>query len=167
MALRVLEEYFPTLDRQAIADGFAHVCSLTGLRGRWEIISKSPLTICDTGHNAHGIATYIAQLKELSKGDSHLRIVFGMVNDKDVDDVMNLLPKEAFYYWTEAQTKRAISSEEMCRKGLLHGLIGQAYGPVHVAVKAAIDDAAPEDVVFIGGSNYVVGEAIAGGEIEK
>lgn len=168
VALRVLGEYFPTLTHQAIAEGFAHVCSLTGLRGRWEILSQMPLTICDTGHNAHGISTYVEQLKELSKGDSHLRIVFGMVSDKDVDDVMNLLPRSAYYYWTEAQTKRAISSDEMCRKGLSHGLIGKAYGPVNVAVKAAIDDATPEDVVFIGGSNYVVGEAIiAFGEIEN
>ena len=100
------------------------------------------------------------QLKELSKGDSHLRMVFGMVNDKDVDTVMTLLPKEAYYYWTEAQTKRAINSDEMCRKGLLHGLIGQAYGPVNVALKSAIEDAKADDVIFVGGSNYVVGEAM-------
>jgi len=160
VALRVLRDHFPTLTSAAIAEGFAHVCSLTGLRGRWETLSQTPLIICDTGHNVHGIQTYIQQLKHLSKGDSHLRIVFGMVSDKDVDAVMNILPREAYYYWVEAQTKRAISSDEMCRKGLLHGLIGMAYGPVDVAVKAAIDDAAPEDVVFIGGSNYVVGEAI-------
>ena len=160
VSLRVLQDTFPTLTAEAIAEGFAHVISLTGLRGRWEIISQTPLTICDTGHNAHGISTYIEQLKQLSKGDSHLRMVFGMVNDKDVDAVMALLPKEAYYYWTSAQTKRAISSDEMCRKGLLHGLIGKAYGPVSVALKAALDDAKADDVVFIGGSNYVVGEAL-------
>ena len=167
VSLRVLSEHFPTLTSQAIANGFAHVCSLTGLRGRWETLSQTPLTICDTGHNAHGIATYVKQLKELSKGDSHLRIVFGMVSDKDVDEVMNLLPREAFYYWTSAVTKRAISSDEMCRKGLMHGLIGQAYGPVGVALKAATDDAKADDVIFIGGSNYVVGEAIAAGNFEN
>ena len=161
VALHVLRNHFPTLTEQAIADGFAHVCSLTGLRGRWETLSKAPLTICDTGHNSHGIRTYVEQLKHLSKGDSHLRIVFGMVNDKDVDKVLSLLPLEAYYYWTEAGTKRAIPSEEMCRLGLSHGLIGQAYGPVSVAVKAAQDDAQPEDVIFIGGSNYVVGECLA------
>ena len=161
VALRVLRNMFPTLTEETIAEGFRHVCTLTGLRGRWETLSQTPLTICDTGHNAHGIRTYVEQLKELSKGDSHLRMVFGMVSDKDVDEVMKLLPKEAYYYWAQAETKRAISSDEMCRKGLLHGLIGQAYGPVSVALKAALDDAAPEDVVFIGGSNYVVGEALA------
>ena len=160
VALRVLRDTFPTLDGKAIGEGFAHVCSLTGLRGRWEIVSQTPLTICDTGHNAHGIRTYVQQLKELSKGDSHLRIVFGMVNDKDVDTVLGLLPMEAYYYWAQAETKRAISSDEMCRKGLLHGLIGKAYGPVSVALKAALDDAKAVDVIFIGGSNYVVGEAL-------
>ena len=160
VALRVLRDTFPTLTKEAIAEGFKHVCTLTGLRGRWEVLSQTPLILCDTGHNAHGIRTYVAQLKELSKGDSHLRMVFGMVNDKDVDTVMTLLPKEAYYYWTEAQTKRAIDSDEMCRKGLLHGLIGQAYGPVNVALKSAIEDAKADDVIFVGGSNYVVGEAM-------
>ena len=161
VALRVLRDVFPTLTEEAIAEGFRHVCTLTGLRGRWEVLSQTPLILCDTGHNAHGIRTYVKQLKELSKGDSHLRMVFGMVNDKDVDTVMTLLPKEAYYYWTEAQTKRAIPSDEMCRKGLLHGLIGQAYGPVSVALKAALEDAKADDVIFVGGSNYVVGEAMA------
>ena len=160
VTLRVLHDVFPTLTAKAIADGFAHVCALTGLRGRWEVLSQTPLTICDTGHNSHGIRTYVPRLKELSKGDSHLRMVFGMVNDKDVETVMDLLPKEAYYYWTEAATPRAIPSDEMCRRGLLHGLIGKAYGPVEVALKAATDDAAAEDVIFIGGSNYVVGEAL-------
>ena len=161
VALRALRDFFPTLDASAICEGFAHVCRLTGLRGRWETLSQTPLTICDTGHNAHGIRTYVAQLRELSKGDSHLRIVFGMVADKDVDDVLDLLPKEAYYYWTAASTKRAISSEEMCRRGLAHGLIGMAYGPVEIALRAAQKDAGAEDVIFIGGSNYVVGEALA------
>lgn len=161
VALRVLRDSFPTLTEEAIAEGFRHVCTLTGLRGRWEVLSQTPLILCDTGHNAHGIRTYVEQLKELSKGDSHLRMVFGMVNDKDVDVVMTLLPKEAYYYWAEAQTKRAIPSDEMRRKGLLHGLIGQAYGPVNVALKAAIEDAKADDVIFVGGSNYVVGEAMA------
>ncbi len=160
VALRVLRSVFPTLTEKAIAEGFAHVCTLTGLRGRWEVLSQTPLTICDTGHNSHGIRTYVEQLKELSKGDRHLRIVFGMVSDKDVDTVMELLPRSAYYYWCEAQTKRAIPADEMCRKGLTHGLIGMAYGPVEVAVHAAQKDAGPEDVLFIGGSNYVVGEAI-------
>ncbi len=160
VALHVLKTHFPTLSERAIFEGFAHVCSLTGLRGRWEVLSQTPLTICDTGHNSHGIRTYVQELKRLSKGDCHLRIVFGMVQDKDVDTVLSLLPREAYYYWTEAETKRAISSDEMCRKGLLHGLIGKAYGPVDVALKAAQDDALPEDVIFIGGSNYVVGEAL-------
>jgi len=161
VALRVLSDSIPSLDRKAIAEGFAHVVSLTGLRGRWEILSQTPLTICDTGHNSHGIRTYVEQLRELSKGDSHLRVIFGMVSDKDVDVVLSLLPREAYYYWVEASTHRAIPAAEMLNKGLAHGLIGKAYGPVEVAVNAARKEAALEDVIFIGGSNYVVGEALS------
>lgn len=162
----------PHLADAIIAAGFAHVVDLTGLRGRWETLNQRPLTICDTGHNAHGIRTYVDQLRTLHNvhgsyncsqdrlGNSHLRIIFGMVQDKDVDDVMSLLPREAFYYWTQGQTHRAIPSEEMRRRGLTHGLIGTAYSTVEDAVRAAQQEAYCEDIIFIGGSNYVVGEAL-------
>lgn len=145
--------------------------SAAGLRGRWDIIAQHPLTICDTGHNAHGIKTYVEQLRNLhaygvhnasqdKQRNSHLRIVFGMVQDKDVSDVMKLLPKEAFYYWTQGQTHRAIPAQEMRIKGLSNGLIGLAYDTVEQAVNAARAEAGPDDIIFIGGSNYVVGEAL-------
>ncbi len=145
--------------------------SAAGLRGRWEVLSQHPLTICDTGHNAHGIKTYVEQLRNLHASgahnisqdthhNSHLRIIFGMVQDKDVSDVMKLLPKEAFYYWTQGQTHRAIPAGEMRIKGLANGLIGLAYDTVEQAVKAARAEAGADDIIFIGGSNYVVGEAL-------
>ena len=159
------------LNEDAIARGFAHFMSLTGLRGRWETLSKEPLVICDTGHNAHGIRTYVDSLRQLhddrsalynaSQSDnSFLRIVFGMVQDKDVNEVLALLPREAVYYWTQATTHRAIPAEEMRRMALAHGLIGQTYASVEEAVTVAIAAASPRDIVFIGGSNYVVGEAL-------
>lgn len=143
----------------------------TGLHGRWETLATKPLTICDTGHNSHGIRTYIQQLRQLQEaslhncsqdkeGNSHLRIVFGMVQDKDVDEVMDLLPKEAFYYWTQGQTHRAIPAQQMRLKGLSHGLIGTAYDTVEQAIRAAQAEAGQDDIIFIGGSNYVVGEAL-------
>ncbi|MCQ2335421.1 MAG: bifunctional folylpolyglutamate synthase/dihydrofolate synthase, partial [Paludibacteraceae bacterium] len=161
----------PELTEAAIATGFAQVCRLTGLRGRWEQLADSPLTICDTGHNSHGIRTYVADLRRLHAErtggynasqsiNSHLRIVFGMVSDKDVNDVLTLLPTEAMYYWTQAQTSRAIPAEQMRMMGLSHGLMGISYDTVEQAIQAAQNDAATDDIIFIGGSNYLVGEAL-------
>lgn len=135
----------------------------TGLQGRWQILSKQPLTICDTGHNSHGIRTYVKSLLALMQEhrDAYLRIVFGMVNDKDVDVVLDLLPRDAFYYWTEASTHRAIPSDEMRRLGLAHGLIGESCGSVEQAMRKVQTESAPDDVIFIGGSNYVVGEVLS------
>lgn len=155
----------------AMQRGFASVCTLTGLRGRWETLRHKPLMICDTGHNSHGIRTYVEQLRELHEAMSggynasqtsncHLRIVFGMVNDKDVDVVLSLLPKEAMYYWTQAPTERAIPSETMRLKGLANGLIGLSYSSTEVAIRAALEQSSPDDIIFIGGSNYVVADAL-------
>lgn len=134
----------------------------TGLQGRWQILSEQPLMICDTGHNSHGIRTYVRSLRDLMEQhrDAYLRIVFGMVNDKDVDIVLDLLPRDAFYYWTEASTHRAIPSDEMRRLGLAHGLIGESCGSVEQAMRKVQTESAPDDVIFIGGSNYVVGEIL-------
>ncbi|MBQ9338986.1 MAG: bifunctional folylpolyglutamate synthase/dihydrofolate synthase [Paludibacteraceae bacterium] len=157
-----------------IRNGFANVCSLTGLRGRWETLCEKPLVICDTGHNAHGVRAYIGQLDKLMEQrravrnmsqqqawNVHLRIVFGMVKDKDVAAVLDLLPREAVYYWTQGNTHRALPADEIRSLGLSKGLIGKAYPNVKDALTVALNDAASDDVVFIGGSNYVVGEALA------
>jgi dihydrofolate synthase/folylpolyglutamate synthase len=91
----------------------------------------------------------------------HLRIVFGMVKDKDVSAVLDLLPRGAVYYWTQGNTHRALPADEIRSLGLSKGLIGKAYPNVKDALTVALNDAASDDVVFIGGSNYVVGEALA------
>lgn len=143
---------------EAIVRGFREVCELTGLRGRWEVLSEHPLTICDTGHNSHGVHTYAQQLKEEMTHHEHLRIVYGMVSDKDVEQVMNELPREAIYYWTAATTERAIPAEEMMRLGLKHGLLGRAFPTIEDARRAVEIDTEEDDMIFIGGSNYVIGE---------
>lgn len=167
VALQVLRNFTPYtlhLTQSAIAEGFAQVCSLTGLRGRWEILCDKPLTICDTGHNSHGIRYVVEQLQQLTaNGKRTLRLVFGMVNDKDVDEVMKLLPKDAIYYFTQAQTHRAIPAEELTAKYM--GIVSsasnlQTFKRVEDAVRAAQKEATDEDIIFIGGSNYVVGEAL-------
>ena len=149
---------------RAIAEGFANVCDLTGLRGRWEILSHQPLTICDTGHNSHGIRYVAEQLKgERQKAKGTLRIVLGMVNDKDIDDVLALLPEEATYYFTQPKTQRAMAAQELLARweqmGRSHAV---AIADVQQAVATAQQQATAEDIIFIGGSNYLVGEVIAG-----
>ena len=148
---------------RAIAEGFANVCDLTGLRGRWEILSHQPLTICDTGHNSHGIRYVAEQLKgERQKAKGTLRIVLGMVNDKDIDDVLALLPKNAIYYFTQPKTQRAMAAQELLARweqmGRSHAV---AIADVQQAVATAQQQATAEDIIFIGGSNYLVGEVIA------
>lgn len=142
----------------AIREGFAHVCAMTGLRGRWETLSENPLIICDTGHNSHGIQYVARQLKELT--NPQIWIVFGMVNDKDTDVVMRLLPQgEKYHYiFTKPNTQRARSAQEMLA---LWGTEAIAIEDPKEAIAYAEEHAAPEDAIFIGGSNYLVSDAIS------
>ena len=168
VALQVLRNHCNLkISTEAIATGFAQVCSLTGLRGRWEILSESPLTICDTGHNSHGIRYVVEQLKtengkrETKNGKLH--IVFGMVADKDIDVVLGLLPEEAVYYFTQPATSRALPASQLLARWLsLHPThqMCHCFGSVATAINAAQKEASNEDIIFIGGSNYVVGEAL-------
>ena len=161
VALQVLRNYTNhplRITPSAIANGYAHVCTLTGLRGRWETLCEKPLTLCDTGHNSHGIKYVAEQLHQyqISNLQSQIHIVFGMVNDKDVDVVLKLLPKDAHYYFTQAQTHRAIPAKNLVQ---LFGA-GEAFSDVPSAVRTAQKNATDKDIIFIGGSNYVVGEAL-------
>ena len=174
VALQVLRNYCGVeLSKEAIAKGFAHVCTLTGLRGRWEVLSQNPLTICDTGHNGHGLRYVAEQLSSLISSPlqggvrgASLHIILGMVNDKDIDTVLALLPAEAVYYFTQPATSRALPAEELLRRWqALHPIANTqspiaAYPTVREALEAAQEAATAEDIIFIGGSNYVVGEVL-------
>lgn len=169
VALQVLRNHCNLkISTEAIATGFAQVCSLTGLRGRWEILSESPLTICDTGHNSHGIRYVVEQLKtengkrETKNGKLH--IVFGMVADKDIDVVLSMLPEDAVYYFTQPATSRALpASQLLARWQSLHPAhqACHCFDSVATAITTAQKEASNEDIIFIGGSNYVVGEALS------
>lgn len=141
-----------------VRQGFLHVCSLTGLKGRWQKISEAPLTICDTGHNVPGWLYLSEQLKNI-KCD-HMHIVFGMVNDKDLHGVMDLLPKNATYYFTKANNKRAVSENVLKIYAQGIGLQGESYPNVKSAYDAAKTAAATSDFVFVGGSSYVVADLL-------
>ncbi len=160
VALKALSNQYSAFSIQlsAIKNGFAHVCSMTGLRGRWETLCEQPLTICDTGHNSHGIQYVAKQLRELT--NPHIWIVFGQVNDKDSDISLRLMPQgEKYHYiFTKPDTQRARSAEEMLE---LWGKEGIAIDSPEEAISYAQQHAAPEDAIFIGGSNYLVGYAIS------
>jgi dihydrofolate synthase/folylpolyglutamate synthase len=136
--------------------GLWNVTRLTGLRGRWSILGQHPLVVADTGHNEAGLQLVMAQLARVPH--RHLHLVIGTVNDKDVTKVLALLPREATYYFCQADIPRALPADELAALAQAAGLTGRAYGPVPVAVAAARAAAAPDDVVFIGGSTFVVAE---------
>lgn len=142
----------------AVYSGFAEVCELTGLMGRWQLIQESPRVICDTGHNAGGIA-YIGEQLKNEKYDK-LHFILGMVNDKDISTVLSLLPKNANYYFSKASIARALDENELKNLAETYNLSGQAYSTVEKAVEAALTNAHENDLIFIGGSNFTVGEAI-------
>ena len=162
VALRVLDNSQFTIYNSQIAEGFAHVCSMTGLRGRWETLCDRPLTLCDTGHNSHGIRYVAQQLGELSQ--PQIWIVFGMVNDKDTDEVMRLLPvgERYHYIFTRPSTQRARSAQQMLEMSNHSGIRRQAIAIENPeeAVRYARTHASEEDAIFIGGSNYLVGEVL-------
>lgn len=140
------------------------VCRSTGLMGRWQIVDEAPLVVCDTGHNLAGWQYLAKQIENTYKKrrdkykDSQLYIVFGMVDDKDVDAVMDLLPHDAHYLFTQASTRRAIPVEKLYNKALLRNLSGEPYATVKDAYKAACSISSEYDMIFVGGSSYVVAD---------
>lgn len=157
MALDVLAESFRILPEH-VRKGFANVLSNTGIRGRWEVLQHEPLCICDTGHNEAGIRYVVKQL--LATPHKRLHIVFGVVNDKDVHHMLALLPKDAVYYFTKASVPRALPEQELALLASEYALEGKCYPTVLQAKNAAIEAADAEDLIFIGGSNFIVAEII-------
>lgn len=142
--------------RYELKSGISNVAKLTGLRGRWETVNQTPKVVCDTGHNVGGWLYLSRQLADVQCQQMH--IVFGMVDDKDIDKVLDLLPKHAKFYFTKAQTKRALSESIVMAKAKEHGIEGKAYPTVNEAYKAAFRSASANDFIFVGGSSYVVGD---------
>jgi dihydrofolate synthase/folylpolyglutamate synthase len=140
----------------AVQRGVGHVAANTGLTGRWQQVNASPRVICDTGHNVGGWQYLSRQLAMVECDQMH--IVFGMVDDKDINTVLDMLPKSAKYYFTKAETKRALNEAVVLAKAQQHGLTGEAYPTVYEAYKAARHAASERDFIFVGGSSYVVGD---------
>ena len=153
----------PSLSRPiapaCISNGIAHVVENTGLMGRWQVLQEHPKVVCDTGHNVGGWQYLSRQI--LKQPCRKLRIVFGMVDDKDINTVMELLPKHAVYYWTQADNHRAIPADSVATFGRAHQLDGSIYNKVSEAYQAALHDAVADDFIFVGGSSYIVADLLS------
>ena len=139
-----------------VKEGFKDVCELTGLQGRWQMVCEKPKTICDTGHNLPGWEYLSKQLDAVVCHQMH--ILFGMVDDKDIEGVMALLPKNATYYFTKASSKRSVSENILKLYAQQLGLQGEGYPSVSNAYDAIKKCVKNDDFVFIGGSSYVVAD---------
>ncbi|GAB6011690.1 bifunctional folylpolyglutamate synthase/dihydrofolate synthase [Viscerimonas tarda] len=157
-AVETLTKLHYAIPARAVYDGFAQVIELTGLSGRWQRLQDVPKVICDTGHNAGGIEYVVKQLEEESY--SQLHIVIGMVNDKDISQILPLLPQKATYYFSRAAIERALDENELKKQAGTCLLKGKAFSSVKEAVDAALKNAGKDDLIFIGGSNFIVAEAL-------
>lgn len=158
-SVRLLRESGIEISEKAIERGFAEVCTMTGLMGRWQILSKKPLTICDTAHNVGGLQYIFRHLASIPHQRLHL--VIGMVSDKDVNTVLTLVPKDAICYFTQASVNRAMPAEELTRRAKAIGMQGATYTDVASAYDTAISNASADDIIYIGGSTFVVADLLA------
>jgi len=157
--LEILSQQTQTkIVRQSIYGGLKQVKKLTGLQGRWQTLSKNPMVICDTGHNEAGIKEVLKNIKQTSHNKLH--IVFGMVKDKDITKVLSLMPKHADYYFCKPDIERGLDANELQEQAAEFGLLGSACNSVLEAKNSATEKALENDLIFIGGSTFVVAEAL-------
>lgn len=157
-AVARLRELGYRITDQSVYEAFAHVTRLTGLMGRWQQLQASPRLICDTGHNTGGMQYIAHQLR--NEHYDMLRIVIGMVNDKDISGVLAMLPKEATYYFTRASVPRALPQDKLEALATQAGLKGRSFPTVKEAVTAAQKESRPEDLIFVGGSTFIVADLL-------
>lgn len=146
------------IPEESIKKGLLNVVKNTGLLGRWQVLQNSPLVICDTGHNETGIIEITKQFKEIDFDNLH--IVIGFVNDKAIGKILQYLPKNATYYYCEAKIERALNVMELKDLATKNGLKGSVYNSVDDALKNAKNDALKTDLIFVGGSTFVVAEVL-------
>ncbi len=151
------EQGFKITDEH-IRQALASVKELTGLHGRWEILKHHPLTICDTGHNPEGVAEVLKNIAGVPY--EHLHFVIGVVNDKDISKIMAILPKNATYYFCKPDIPRGLDAASLKQQAERHDLHGEIYVSVKAALEAAWGNAGKNDLVFVGGSTFVVAEIV-------
>lgn len=156
-AIDILKQIL-NIPEDCVANGLEHAAKLTGLQGRWQTISEKPLTICDTGHNYDGIKWITEQFKNTPHQKLH--IVLGFVSDKSIEKILSLLPQNAIYYFCQANIPRALDKEILKKQASQYNLVGNIYNSVSEAFIAAKNFAQAEDLIFIGGSTFVVAEIL-------
>lgn len=156
-ALKALSTHIP-LDFDKVVEGFTEIHKKTGYMGRWQILDKGPLILADSAHNVGGMDLITKELKMIKDGKLH--IILGFVNDKDISDILAMMPKNAQYYFAKANIPRGLDAALLQRQSETYGLKGQSYISVRKAFAAARRHAALEDTIFIGGSIFVVGEVL-------
>ncbi len=149
-----------TIPRRDFLEGMAEVAATTSLAGRWQRLADAPYTVCDTGHNAHGIKYVADELKRLAPYYNRQICVIGFAKEKSIDDILPLLPRTAYYIFTQASTPRALPAEALASKALAFGLEGELSCTVPDALARAREIATEQDMIFIGGSNFVVAEIV-------
>lgn len=154
-ALPLLEAQGLAITPQAVKDGFANVGKLTGLMGRWMTLQRNPHVVCDTGHNVGGWE-YISRRLHSIEGTLHM--VIGFVNDKDVSHILEMMPKSAKYYFTNASIERAMPASQLAEIASKCGLKGEVYHTVADAYNEALSKSSPSDTIFVGGSTFVVAD---------
>ena len=146
------------ISNKNIEIGLLSVMKNTGLLGRWQVLSENPKVVCDTGHNREGL-TYVMQQLENEDFEA-LHVVFGVVNDKDLSSIVDLLPKKAKYYFCRPNISRGLEANKLKDFLSKYNIVGDAYNSVNEAYKSALEIAKNNDFVFIGGSTFVVAEII-------
>ncbi|EDM35754.1 folylpolyglutamate synthase [Pedobacter sp. BAL39] len=157
-SVSVLTEMGYEVDTPSLYNALKDVKNLTGLQGRWQILNDNPLTICDTGHNIGGITEVMQNINDTPHDQLH--IVIGMVRDKDINGVLALLPTDAHYYFCQPQLERGLPAQELAAQAAQHHLVGDVFPTIALAIQTAKDNAAVNDLIFIGGSTFVVAEAL-------
>ena len=155
--ISLLQVHF-SISKKNIEKGLLHVSRNSGLKGRWQVLSEKPFVVCDTAHNEHGLRIVVEQLKALKYKTLH--IVIGVVNDKDLEEILPLFPKKAIYYFCSPNVSRGLDVKVLQAKAKDFNLNGKIYSSVAEAYKKAMQNADKEDVVFIGGSTFTVAEVI-------
>lgn len=157
--IKVLQEkQLLTISDNDIKKGFLNVIKNTNLQGRWQQLGENPKVICDTAHNAHGLSIVLNQLKK--EQFEQLHIVLGVVNDKDLEEILPLFPKNAIYYFCKPNIPRGLDAAILSIKATEFNLVGEIYNSVSNAYQSAIKNASPKDLIYIGGSTFVVSEIL-------
>lgn len=157
-AVGKLREMGYRITEENVTKAFENVILQTGFMGRWQVISKNPLTVCETAHNKDGIS-YLHQKLESLKFN-RLHIVYGCVNDKDYNTIMDLMPKDATYYFCKPSVPRGLDVETMKNAATWHGLVGEAYPNISEALQAARNQATADDMILVTGSIFLVADAL-------